>query len=90
MGTSFQKTTWDLRRYSDFDDSFEIRRAPDYEGDVRFIDIESGAGVEVTMTKRAVQDYLEKNETRSKTEGVAANSVFSCSVLKWRKASWKI
>ena len=35
--------------------------APDYEGDVRFIDIESGNGVEVTVTRRAVRDYLEKN-----------------------------
>lgn len=34
--------------------------APDYEGDVRFIDIESGDGVEVTVTRRAVQDYLAK------------------------------
>ncbi len=33
---------------------------PDYEGDVRFIDIESGDGVEVTVTRRAVQDYLDK------------------------------
>ncbi|MFJ7932981.1 DUF58 domain-containing protein [Sporosarcina sp. NPDC096371] len=33
--------------------------APDYEGDVRFIDSESGAGVEVTVTRRAVQDYLD-------------------------------
>ncbi|MBE1553627.1 DUF58 domain-containing protein [Sporosarcina limicola] len=34
--------------------------APEYDGDVRFIDIESEAGVEVTVTRRAVQDYLEK------------------------------
>jgi uncharacterized protein (DUF58 family) len=33
---------------------------PDYEGDVRFVDIESGSGIEVTMTKRAVQAYLDK------------------------------
>lgn len=32
--------------------------SPDYEGDVRLIDIESDEGIEVTMTKRIIQDYL--------------------------------
>ena len=30
----------------------QLEELPDYEGDVRFVDIESGKGVEVTMTKR--------------------------------------
>ena len=33
---------------------------PDYEGDVRFVDIESGNGIEVTMTRHTVQAYLDK------------------------------
>ena len=37
----------------------KAEEVPDYEGDIRFVDIESGDGIEVTMTKRAVQDYLE-------------------------------
>ncbi len=38
----------------------KAEEVPDYEGDIRFVDIESGDGIEVTMTKRAIQDYLEK------------------------------
>jgi len=33
---------------------------PEYEGDVRFVDIESGNGVEVTITGRSISEYEEK------------------------------
>ena len=38
----------------------KVEEVPDYEGDIRFVDIESGDGIEVTITRRAIQDYLEK------------------------------
>lgn len=38
----------------------KLEEEPNYEGDVRFVDIESGDGVEVTVTRRSVNDYLEK------------------------------
>ena len=37
------------------------RKSPTYEGDIRFVDIESGAGVEVTMTE-PFNSQLYKNE----------------------------
>ena len=36
--------------------------APGFEGDVRFIDIESEDGVEVTVTNRSVQQYMFEKE----------------------------
>lgn len=36
---------------------------PNDEGDVRFVDIESGNGIEVTMTRHTVQAYLDKKAT---------------------------
>ncbi|MHA6258543.1 DUF58 domain-containing protein [Sporosarcina sp. CAU 1771] len=33
--------------------------SPDYEGDIRFVDVESEQGVEVTMTSRSRSDYLK-------------------------------
>lgn len=38
----------------------KLEETPDYEGDIRFIDSESGDGIEVTMTRQTVQTYLEK------------------------------
>lgn len=35
-------------------------QSPKYEGDIRFLDVESGSGVEVTMTKQAVDRYLNE------------------------------
>lgn len=35
---------------------------PSYEGDIRFVDIESGDGVEVTMVSRSRQQYLLQKE----------------------------
>ncbi|BAQ10355.1 hypothetical protein OXB_1884 [Bacillus sp. OxB-1] len=47
-------------------------QAPEYEGDVRLIDVESGSGVEVTMTKQAVTGYLnEKLDHEAKLAALA-------------------
>lgn len=32
-------------------------QSPDYEGDIRFVDVESESGVEVTVTSRSLADY---------------------------------
>ena len=60
----------------------KAEEAPDYEGDVRFVDIESGDGVEVTMTRRAVQDYLEKKSAHEAEMMAACSqiwySAYSC------------
>ncbi|MFS0574418.1 DUF58 domain-containing protein [Sporosarcina sp. 179-K 3D1 HS] len=49
-----------------------VEQSPNYEGDVRLVDVESGGGVEVTMTKRAVDGYLnEKTSHEAKLASLA-------------------
>ena len=74
---------------------------PDYEGDVRLVDIESGDGVEVTVTRRAVQNYLDKKvEHETKLTALAgkfgihlmrtevAEGVMETVTKKMRHAGW--
>lgn len=45
---------------------------PSYEGDVRFVDIERGGSVEVTMTNRSIQKYVvEKEDHESRLSALA-------------------
>ena len=41
-------------------------RSPDFTGDIRLIDEETGADLNVTMTRQAIHSYLEKRELHSK------------------------
>lgn len=75
--------------------------APDYEGDVRFVDIESGDGVEVTVTSRSVGDYLKQKAVHEANVSALARkygiSILRCEVAdgvmetvtkKMRHAAW--
>jgi uncharacterized protein (DUF58 family) len=38
----------------------KIEETPSFEGDIRFVDMETGGGVEVSITGRSVSSYLDK------------------------------